>query len=42
MKPILMECTYDMLDYKAMFDKSVEVWNEIWDLVKRYGQQMGD
>ena len=42
MKSILMECTYDMLDYKAMFDKSVEVWNEIWDLVKRYGQQMGD
>ena len=42
MKPILMPGTYDMLDYKAMIAKGDECWKEIWELVKRYGQQMGD
>ena len=42
MKPILMPGTYDMLDYKAMIANGDECWKEIWDLVKRYGQQMGD
>ena len=38
----LIEGTYNMLDYKKMMDESKKVWNEIWDLVKKYGQQMGD
>lgn len=42
MREIYLECSYDELDYKAMADKGTECWNEIWDLVKRYGQQMGD
>lgn len=42
MKPIIMECTYDELDYRAMLAKGDKCWNEIWDLVKKYGQQMGD
>ena len=42
MKPIIMECTYDELDYRAMLVKGDECWNEIWDLVKKYGRQMGD
>ena len=42
MKPIFMPGTYDMLDYRAMIAKGDECWREIWDLVKRYGQQMGD
>ena len=42
MQPILMKNTYDMLDYKAMLKKGNETWNEILDLVKKYGQQMSD
>lgn len=42
MREIYVEETYDMVDYKAMSEKGKECWNEIWDLVKRYGQQMGD
>lgn len=42
MKPIIMPGTYDMMDYKAMIEKGDECWKEIWELVKRYGQQMGD
>ena len=42
MKLHLVECTYDMVDYKKMYDEGHRVWNEIWDLVKKYGQQMGD
>ena len=38
----LVEGTYNMLDYKKMLDEGLKVWNEIWDLVKKYGQQMGD
>ena len=38
----LTEGTYNMLDYKKMYDEGQKVWNEIWDLVKKYGQQMGD
>lgn len=38
----LIEGTYNMLDYKKMYDEGQKVWNEIWDLVKKYGQQMGD
>ena len=38
----LVEGTYNMLDYKKMLDEGRKVWNEIWDLVKKYGQQMGD
>ena len=38
----LVEGTYNMLDYKKMLDEGQKVWNEIWDLVKKYGQQMGD
>jgi predicted transcriptional regulator YdeE len=38
----LIEGTYNMLDYKKMMDDGQKVWNEIWDLVKKYGQQMGD
>ena len=38
----LIEGTYNMLDYKKMLDEGQKVWNEIWDLVKKYGQQMGD
>ena len=38
----LIEGTYNMLDYKKMMDEGQKVWNEIWDLVKTYGQQMGD
>ncbi len=34
--------TYDMIDYKDMLEKGKKCWNEIWDLVKKYGQQMGD
>lgn len=37
-----VECTYNNLDYKRMLDDAKKVWNEIWDLVKKYGQQMGD
>lgn len=42
MQPILMKGTYDMLDYLAMTKKSKEAWDELLDLVKKYGQQMGD
>ena len=38
----LIEGTYNMLDYKKMLDEGQKVWNEIWELVKKYGQQMGD
>ena len=38
----LVEGTYNMLDHKKMYDEGQKVWNEIWDLVKKYGQQMGD
>ena len=38
----LIEGTYNMLNYKKMYDEGQKVWNEIWDLVKKYGQQMGD
>ena len=38
----LIEGTYNMLDYKKMADESKKVWNEILDLVKKYGQQMND
>jgi len=34
--------TYDMIDYKEMLEKATKCWDEIWDLVKKYGQQMGD
>ena len=34
--------TYDMIDYKDMLEKGKKCWDEIWDLVKKYGQQMGD
>ena len=34
--------TYDMIDYKDMLEKATKCWDEIWDLVKKYGQQMGD
>ena len=42
MHVFLIEGTYNMLDYKKMVEESKWVWNEIWDLVKKYGQQMGD
>ena len=42
MREIYLDETYDMIDYLAMSKKGKECWNEIWDLVKRYGQQMGD
>ena len=42
MRELYLEGSYDELDYKAMADRGTECWNEIWDLVKRYGQQMGD
>lgn len=42
MKPIILDCAYDILDYRAMIAKGDECWNEIWDLVKKYGRQMGD
>ena len=38
----LIEGTYNMLDYKKMLDEGKKVWNEILDLVKKYGQQMND
>ena len=38
----LIEGTYNMLDHKKMYDEGQKVWKEIWDLVKKYGQQMGD
>ena len=38
----LIEGTYNMLDYRKMMEEGQKVWNEIWDLVKKYGQQMGD
>jgi hypothetical protein len=38
----LIEGTYNMLDLKKMYDEGQKIWNEIWDLVKKYGQQMGD
>ena len=38
----LIEGTFNMLDYKKMMDEGQKVWDEIWDLVKKYGQQMGD
>ena len=38
----LIEGTYNMLDHKKMYDEAQKIWNEIWDLVKKYGQQMGD
>ena len=42
MHVFLVEGTYNMLDYKKMYDEGQKVWGEIWDLVKKYGQQMGD
>lgn len=42
MKPIILDCAYDILDYRAMIAKGDECWDEIWDLVKKYGRQMGD
>ena len=42
MREIYIPQTYDMIDYMAMSEKGKEAWNEIWDLVKRYGQQMND
>jgi hypothetical protein len=38
----LIEGTYNMLDYKKMLDEGKKAWNEILDLVKKYGQQMND
>ena len=38
----LIEGTYNMLDYKKMLAEGKKAWDEIWDLVKKYGQQMGD
>ena len=37
-----IEGTYDMIDYRKMVEKGKDCWNEIWDLIKKYGQQMGD
>lgn len=42
MREIYVDETYDMVDYLTMSKKGRECWNEIWDLVKKYGQQMGD
>lgn len=42
MHVFLIEGTYNMLDYKKMADESKKVWDEILDLVKKYGQQMND
>ena len=42
MHVFLVEGTYNTLDSKKMLDEGNKVWNEIWDLVKKYGQQMGD
>ena len=42
MREIYVPETYDMVDYMAMSEKGKEAWNEIWDLVKKYGQQMND
>ena len=39
---IVLEGSYDELDYKKMNEISVQCWNEIWDLVKKYGNSMGD
>lgn len=39
---IFLEGSYDELDYKKMNEVSVQCWNEIWDLVKKYGNSMGD
>ena len=42
MRELYLEGSYDELNYKAMADRGTECWNEIWDLVKKYGQGMGD
>lgn len=42
MEGYFVECTYNMPDYNRMIADAKKVWNEIWDLVRKYGQQMGD
>ena len=42
MVEIYIEGTYDMIDYMKMYEKGKDCWNEIWDLIRKYGQQMGD
>lgn len=39
---IVLEGSYDELDYKKMSEISIQCWNEIWDLVKKYGNSMWD
>ena len=39
---IVLEGSYDELDYRKMGEISEQCWNEIWDLVKKYGQSMWD
>lgn len=41
-EPIILPGTYDILDYQKMYEKSREFWDEIWDLVKKYGMSMWD
>lgn len=42
MEGYFLECSYNTPDYRRMLDSANKVWKEIWDLVKKYGQQMGD
>ena len=37
---IVLEGSYDELDYKKMSEIANQCWNEIWDLVKKYGNTM--
>lgn len=42
MQDIIYPGTLDEIDYAAMYKKAQEYWNEIWDMVKKYGQGMWD
>ena len=39
---ILLPGTYDMIDYNKMHEKANECWDEIWELVRKYGRSMWD
>lgn len=42
MEGYFLECSYNTPDYERMLDDAKKVWDEIWDLVKKYGKQMFD
>ena len=42
MKEIYLPYSYNVIDWQAMYKEAQSAWDEIWDLVKKYGQMMGE